>query len=62
MTNADFFKNIDRKKKFSCEGGFDCKSEIYEKIIETMQEEINNYKTIISRKNFQLDELRKKGF
>lgn len=49
------------KKKITCNSGFDCKAEVYEKLIETMQEEINNYKTIITRKNVELDELRKQG-
>lgn len=50
-----------QNKKQNCEGGFNCKAEVYEKLIETMQEEINNYKTIITRKNVELDELRKQG-
>ena len=50
-----------QNKKQNCEGGFNCKAEMYEKLIETMQEEIDNYKTIISKKNFEIDELRKQG-
>jgi len=50
-----------QNKKQNCQGGFDCKAEVYEKLIENMLEEINNYKTIISKKNFELDELRKQG-
>lgn len=50
-----------KNKKFNCEGGFDCKKDILEKVIENLTEENENLKTIIKRKNFELDELRKQG-
>lgn len=47
-------------KKQNCKNGSSCKSDIYEKVVETLQEEIENYKLIIKKNNIKIKELEKK--
>lgn len=47
-------------KKYKCKTLNNCKSDIYEKVVETLQEEINNYKLIIQKNNIRIKELEKK--